>query len=77
MHRQWIAMEHYRLHCAEQWPDSPYKRAVLEAIQSTLKRLRATSPVALQKPECALCACRVVELGREPQGSAALSQLAA
>ena len=77
MHRQLIAMEHYRLHCVEQWPDSPYKRAVLDAIQSTLKSLRTTSPVPLQEPECTVCASGVVELGREPHGSAALSQLAA
>jgi hypothetical protein len=77
MHRQWIAMEHYRLHCVELWPDSPYKRAVIEAIQSTLKCLRATSPVPLQQPECTFCPSRVVEISRKPHGSPFLWQSAA
>ena len=36
---QWIKIEHYRLHCAERWPDSNYKEAVLGAIRSTLNTL--------------------------------------
>jgi len=44
MLRQWIAMEQYRLDCAQRWPDGPYKEAVLKAIYSTLDRLRITSP---------------------------------
>jgi hypothetical protein len=77
MHKQWIAMEHYRLHCAEQWPASPYKRTVIEAIHSTLKALRTASPAPLQQPECAYCASKVVELGRGTHSSPARSQLAA
>jgi hypothetical protein len=75
MHRQWIAMEHYRLHCVEQWPDSPYKQAVFEAIHSALERLRTTSPVPLQKPECSICESRV--LGDGSHDYTALTQLAA
>jgi hypothetical protein len=77
MHRQWIAMEHYRLHCVEQWPDSPYKQAVLGAIHSALERLRTTSPVPPPKPECSLCASRVRQFGGAPHDSTALAQLAA
>ena len=77
MHRRWIAMEHYRLHCAEQWPDSPYKRAVIGAIQSTLRSLRTTPPAPLPQPECAFCASRVVELRHKPHSSPYLSQTAA
>ena len=41
---QWIKVEeHYRLHCAERWPESDYKEAVLAAIHSTLKTLEAIS----------------------------------
>ena len=39
---QCIEVEHYRLHCAERWPESDYKEAVLAAIHSTLKTLEAT-----------------------------------
>ena len=24
--RQWVKTEHHRLHCAEGWPDTPYKK---------------------------------------------------
>jgi len=40
---QWILVEHYRLHCAERWPESAYKGAVLAAVRSTLKGLEAIS----------------------------------
>jgi hypothetical protein len=55
---QWIKMEHYRLHCAQEWPDSDYKEAVLAAIHSTLKTLEATSLAAVEQPRCMLCASR-------------------
>jgi hypothetical protein len=77
MHRQWIAMEHYRLHCVEQWPDSLYKQAVLEAIHSALEGLRTTSPVSQQKPECIICASKVLEFGDESRDYTALTRLAA
>lgn len=44
MRRDWVAMEHYRLDCVLRWPDSPYKKAVLEAIRATLESLCAASP---------------------------------
>jgi hypothetical protein len=51
---EWIAMEHYRLHTVETWPESPYKDATLAAIHSTLagllRDLRAVRP-----PECSIC----------------------
>ena len=34
MKDQWLAMEHYRLHTVEEWPDSPHKAGELAAIQS-------------------------------------------
>jgi hypothetical protein len=39
MLRQWAAVEHNRLHCAEEWPDGPYKQAVIAAIHATLESL--------------------------------------
>jgi hypothetical protein len=40
------------LHCAEQWPESDYKEAVLAAIRSTLKTLEATSLAPVEQPRC-------------------------
>jgi hypothetical protein len=42
MLRQWINVEHYRLHCVEEWPDSPYKEVVLVAISTALQRLEGS-----------------------------------
>lgn len=54
MLRQWVRMEHYRLHCAESWTDSPYKVAVVAAIHSALERLEAASGPL----DCTVCALR-------------------
>ncbi len=57
---QWIRTEHDRLHGVEEWPDSPYKDAVLTAIRSTLKRL-AASFAPKEPPQCMVCASRKTE----------------
>jgi hypothetical protein len=49
---QWIKVEYYRLDCAERWPDSDYKEAVLAAIHSALKSLEATSLAPVEQPHC-------------------------
>ena len=54
----WINVEHYRLHCVEGWPDSPYKEAVLAAIHSSLERFTAAAPF---EPKCMVCATRRAE----------------
>jgi len=79
---QWIKTEHYRLHCAEEWPDSDYKEAVLAAIRSALKTLEATSLAAVEQPRCMVCASRqgaagVLELPSKSQSPLARSRLAA
>jgi hypothetical protein len=79
---QWIKIEHYRLHCAEEWPDSGYKEAVLASIHSTLRTLEATSLAAVEQPRCMLCASRkgaagVVELPSKAQSPIANTRLAA
>jgi len=50
MYRDFLAMEHYRLHVMEQWPDSPVKRAALAAVRATLASL-----AGLAEFECDLC----------------------
>jgi hypothetical protein len=41
MRNRWLAMEQYRLQCAEAWPDSPQKWATVAAIRSTMQTLLA------------------------------------
>jgi hypothetical protein len=58
MQKQWVAMEHYRLHMVEEWRDSPYKQATLAAIQSTLTSLLREAGVATSQQQCAICMSR-------------------
>jgi hypothetical protein len=43
MRKRRLALEQYRLECAESWPDSPFKRATVAAIRSTLAALAVES----------------------------------
>ena len=79
---QWIDVEHYRLHCAERWPESDYKEAVLAAIHSTLKSLEATSSAPVEQPRCMVCTSLqapavVLELPSRSQRPTAMTRLAA
>jgi hypothetical protein len=51
----WLASEHYRLHLIEQWPESPRKQAVIEAIQSTLDSLSRLARRADENFVCVVC----------------------
>jgi hypothetical protein len=53
----WIAVEHYRLHLIERWPDSPHKEAALAAVYSTLASL-GDFRSATASPECVVCRAR-------------------
>jgi hypothetical protein len=55
--KQWIAMEHYRLHMAEEWPDSAYKRSTLAAIRSVLGNLSSDQALRVL-PSCTVCRTR-------------------
>jgi hypothetical protein len=79
---QWIKVEHYRLHCAEQWPESDYKETVLAAIRSTLKALEATSLAPVEQPHCMVCGslqapAAVLKLPSRSHSPAAVTRLAA
>jgi hypothetical protein len=79
---QWIKVEHYRLDCAERWPESDYKEAVLAAIHSTLKTLEATSLALVEQPRCIVCTPLqappvVLELPSRSQSPTAITRLAA
>ena len=79
---QWMRVEHYRLHCAEGWPDSPYKKAVLAAIRSTIENLKTASPALIESQQCMVCASRkaksvVLMFPSVPQASPSIPRLAA
>ena len=69
--RQWIKLEHSRLHSVEEWPQSAHKIAVLASIHSTLTRLeQANASAAIS---CTVCASRrpksnVLEFPRRSRG---------
>ena len=80
--RQSIKVEHYRLHCAEQWPDSPYKEAVLVAVHSALKRLEAADIPPRESAVCTVCStlrahARVLMFPARPKSSPAVISSAA
>ena len=80
---QWMRVEHSRLHCAEGWPDSPYKEAVLTAIRSTMENLKTASPALIESQQCMVCASReakksvVLMFPSVPQDSPSITRLAA
>src|ERR1043165_470845 len=81
--RQWVRTEHHRLHCAEDWPDSPYKEAVLAATRSALKRLEVAASEPFDSLACMVCAMRrnqarkVLVLPSIPKGSPVIVKPAA
>ncbi len=56
--RQSVRTEHYRLHCAETWPDGPYKEAVLAAVRCALERLQGAGVEPFDPTACMVCANR-------------------
>lgn len=58
MYPQWIAMEHYRMHVIEAWPDGPRKNAYLAAVRSALNALESDAPVTAPVFVCEVCAAR-------------------
>jgi len=56
--KQFMSVEHYRLHCAEQWADGPRKEAVLASAWSKLERLEASAIAPFAPPVCMICAAR-------------------
>ncbi len=55
MHRDSLAMEHYRMHVMEQWPDSPTKTASLATVRATIESLERTKPAGATPFTCAEC----------------------
>jgi hypothetical protein len=57
MHRE-IAMEHYRLHVIEQWPDSARKEAEIAAVRSAIESLERSAHAGAPLFQCIVCAFR-------------------
>jgi len=73
---QFCRVEHDRLHRAEQWPDGPYKQAVLAAARAALERLESTAVEPFRRPTCMVCdarkpSARVLMFPSRTKGSAA------
>ena len=78
---QYVKLEHYRLHCAELWPDSPHKEAVLAAVHSALESLEAAVEPCAPRA-CMVCAARktqarVLMFPSRSKGSSAVLKRAA
>ncbi len=58
MHTDWLAMEHYRLHSIERWPESPVKASRLAAVHSTIQSFTATVLPSEPPFECVECLSR-------------------
>jgi len=79
---QWLRMEHYRLHCVEQWPEGPHKQTALAGIHSALQSLQLECHLPIEPAVCMVCASRrtglaVMEFPTASQGSAVIMPLAA
>ena len=57
MYTEWLAMEHYRIHLMEEWPDGPRKDAGLAAARAALEALETSAPMA-STFICEVCAKR-------------------
>ena len=57
MRREWLAMEHYRIHLMETWPDGLAKEAGLAAARSALESQVRAMPKG-SSFTCATCASR-------------------
>jgi hypothetical protein len=57
MHREWLAVEHHRIHVMELWPDGPRKEVGLAAARSALESSEGAMPEGFSFA-CATCASR-------------------
>lgn len=62
MVRDQLAMEHYRLHVVEAWPDGLHKQAVLETIRESLATLTERSPAEVSEFGCIVCGAETARL---------------
>lgn len=58
MYTEWLAMEHYRMHLIERWPDSDRKEASLAAVRSAIAGLESAAPAEASAFFCDVCHSR-------------------
>ena len=55
MYSRWIEMEHYRLQCVREWPESPHRKATMQGILHSLKRLGCNCGGSRGVADCPIC----------------------
>ncbi len=55
MIRNWLMVEHHRLHVVEQWPESPHRNATLAAIRKSIQTLTWDNGALAGFAHCAQC----------------------
>jgi hypothetical protein len=58
MVRTWLAVEHYRIHLIENWPDGARKKASLASALSALAALERSAPLEASEFVCEICESR-------------------
>lgn len=58
MYTEWLAIEHYRLHLIEEWPEGARKAAGLAAVRAALDSLERNAPNQCSNFKCAVCCGR-------------------
>jgi hypothetical protein len=66
MKSEWLAVEHYRIHLMELWPDGPRRRSGLASARSALEILARSLPEG-SSFSCTTCAGQA---GRDDHDSA-------
>ena len=56
MFNSWIAMEHYRIHMIEQWPEGAQKEAASPRPGQRLSELEGSAPTEAVPSFCVICA---------------------
>jgi hypothetical protein len=55
MIRNWLMVEHHRLHLVEQWPESAHRSATLAAIRKSIETLTCNYSGAASHSHCTQC----------------------
>lgn len=58
MYTEWLAVEHYRVHLIEEWPDGAQKEASLAAARAALAALEQSAPLEASAFSCEICSAR-------------------
>jgi hypothetical protein len=62
MYTEWLAMEHYRMHLIETWPDGARKQASLASARAAIMGLERIAPAEASGFCCGVCTGRSRDL---------------